>query len=433
MAKTGRLIWRTRISILASLLMVAALSVRADDEPTSGPVALTLPRLLDIAVQNNPELAVARARADAARGQLIQAGLYPNPVVAPGVEELGNKDGPAGISGIAIEQEIITAGKLRLAQAAAAYGVAAADWQATTRWFEVVTRVRQAYYEALTANRELETSELAVKIAQDGLDAVRKLEKAGVRARPDVLRALVEVDQNRVRLQAAQQRQEAARRLLAAVIGLPALPPGPLAGSIEQPTPIYVYQASLETVLVRSSEVQAAQAAIRQAEQLLLRAQAERIPNVRVLVRPGYSEPDKRSVEVNLETAVALPLFNRNQGNILAAEADVRRATADARAVELRLTERLATAFRRYAAAKEQVEIYDKQILPNADEALRLVRLGYERGDPKYDYTAVLEAQRTLVQARLMDVQARGELWRAASEIAGLLQDDAGLPPCPTR
>jgi cobalt-zinc-cadmium efflux system outer membrane protein len=418
---------------LAVLFMAAVLAVRADEEPGAGPQALTLSRLLDLAAANNPELAVARARADAARGQLIQAGLYPNPVVAPGVEELGNKDGRAGIPGIAFEQEIVTAGKLRLAQAAAAYGVAAADWQATTRWFEVVTRVRQAYYEALTANREVETSELAVKIAQEGLDAVRKLEKAGVRARPDVLRALVEADQNRVRLQAAQQRQQAALRLLAAAIGLPALPSGPLVGSIEQPAPIYAYQATLETVLVGSSEVQAAQAEIQRAEQSLLRARAERIPNVRVHVRPGYSQPDRNSFEVNLESAVTLPLFNRNQGNIFVAEADLRRATAEARAIELRLTERLATAFQRYKAANQQVEIYEKQILPNADEALRLVRLGYERGDPKYDYTAVLEAQRTLVQARLLDVQARGELWRAASEIAGLLQDDAGLPPCPTR
>jgi cobalt-zinc-cadmium efflux system outer membrane protein len=417
--------WSCPLLLFATLL--AGSRARADEGAPSAPRPLTLQRLLDLATENNPDLAAARARADAARGQLIQAGLYPNPVVAPGVEELGNKEGPAGLPGIAVEQEIVTAGKLRLARAAASYGVAAADWQATTRWFEVRTKVSQAYYELLAARREVETSEEAVKISREGLDAVRKLEKAGVRARPDVLRAQVDLDQNRLRLAQAEQRREAASKLLAAAVGLPSLPPGPVEGTLDQPVPAYSYQATLETVLVRSSEVQAAQAEIQQAEQLVLRARAERIPNVRIGVRPAYDQVDRTGL-VDVSASVALPLFNRNQGNILSAEADVRRAMAEARAVELRLTERLAAAFQRYAAAQEQVEIYEKQILPNAREALRLIRVGYPA---TYDYTAVLEAQRTLVQAQLLHVQARGDLWRAASEIAGLLQDDGALPERP--
>ena len=412
--------------VLVYVLLLANTSTRADERTLSGP-PLTLQRLLDLAAENNPDLTAARARADAARGQQIQAGLFPNPVVAPGVEELGNKEGPAGTPGIAIEQEIVTAGKLRLAQAAASYGVQAADWQATTRWFEVVTRVRQAYYEALTARREVQAGEEAVKISQDGFDAVQKLQKAGVKARPDILRAQVDLDQNRIRLAQAQQRQEAAHKLLAAAVGLPGLPPGPLEGTLDEAIPAYSYRTTLETILVRSSDVQAALAEIHQAEQLFLRAQAERVPNVRIGIRPGYSDVDKTGL-VNVTASVALPLFNRNQGNILSAEAELRRASAEARSVELRLTERLAAAFQRYSAARQQVEIYEKEILPNARKAMDLIRKGYEGGDPKYDYTAVLEAQRTLVQAQLLDVQARGDLWRAASEIAGLLQDDMGLP-----
>ena len=57
----------------------------------------------------------------------------------------------------------------------------------------------------------------------------------------------------------------------------------------------------------------------------------------------------------------------------------------------------------------------------------RLVRKGYESGDPKYDFTAVLQAQQTLAQARLAQVQALGNVWRAVSEIAGMLQG-FGMP-----
>jgi cobalt-zinc-cadmium efflux system outer membrane protein len=388
---------------------------------------LTLSRLLELASKNHPELAAARAKVDAARGQMIQAGLYPNPVVSPSVEELGNKDGPAGTPGVSISQEFITAGKLRLAQAAASYGLTAAEWQATTRWFDIVTKVKSAYYEVLTARLEVETSTDAVRITQESLKTIKALEARGVRARPDVLRAQVELDQNRIRVTQARERRIAADKLLAAAIGLPSLPNAPLAGTIDGSAPSYDCQKVLDFILVRSSEVQAAQATIQQAQQLFLRAQAERRPDIRVAVRPAYSNVD-RTPEVMVEVGAALPIFNRNQGNIISAEAEVRRATSEARAVELRLTERLAGVFQRYAAARSQVEIYEKEILPNAREAERLVRIGYESGDVKIDYTTLLEAQRTLVQSRLSHVQSRGELWRAASEIAGLLQDGDGLP-----
>jgi cobalt-zinc-cadmium efflux system outer membrane protein len=185
-------------------------------------------------------------------------------------------------------------------------------------------------------------------------------------------------------------------------------------------------------VLARSSELQEARAAVQQAEAMLRRAQVEWVPNLQLSVRPFYAFPEQKAL-VRVEAGAMLPLFNRNQGNIAAAQADLARAHQEVRQAELRLTERLTGAYQRYQNARLQTEVYDKQILPNAAESLRLVRLGYERGDPKYDYTAVLQAQRILVEARLAYVQALGDLWRAASEIAGLLQLDQatldGLAP----
>src|SRR5262245_11007616 len=62
--------------------------------PANGP--LTLERLLDLAAQNNPDVRAARARAEAARGRLIQAGLYPNPILYHVMEEVNNPGGRWG-------------------------------------------------------------------------------------------------------------------------------------------------------------------------------------------------------------------------------------------------------------------------------------------------------------------------------------------------
>lgn len=83
---------------------------------TSGP--LTLGDLEEIAFQNNPTLAAAAARMEAARGREVQAGLYPNPVIGYHGAEIGNF-GTAAQQGAFISQRFITGGKLRLDQAIA--------------------------------------------------------------------------------------------------------------------------------------------------------------------------------------------------------------------------------------------------------------------------------------------------------------------------
>ena len=65
---------------------------------------------------------------------------------------------------------------------------------------------------------------------------------------------------------------------------------------------------------------------------------------------------------------------------------------------------------------------YRLRILPKARESLDLVRVGYQNGDPKYNFTALLQAQQILFQAELSYVQALSDLWRAVADLEGLLQ-----------
>jgi cobalt-zinc-cadmium efflux system outer membrane protein len=400
-----------------------------EGEAAADEMVLTLEQLVELACKHNPDIAIARAQRDAARGQLIQAGLYLNPTFSWEAEDLNHVGKAAGKQGPIIGQEVITARKRRIAQAAAAAGVSAADWQALTRWYEVLTRTRSAYYDLLTGRQAVQASEEIVGLARDNLAAAQKLLKAGAGVQPDVLRAQVELDQSIVQQNVAQQRLTAAGQVLASVVGVAQLKASDVQGAFPAEVPGYTWETAIATVLSRSSMVQQAQALVSQAEELHQLARAQRWPNVRLSVRPFWDFPDER-YETTVIIGAPLPIFNRNQGNILSAEADLARAHEEVRQVELRLRERLAGAFQRYESARREVEVYSKQVLPNARESLRLIRIGYEKGDPKYDFNALQQAQRTVAQARLLYVQAQGELWRAVSEIAGLLQEDAPMRDC---
>jgi cobalt-zinc-cadmium efflux system outer membrane protein len=397
-------------------------------------VPLTLDQLLALAEQNHPVLAVARSRIDAAQGRLVQAGLYPNPTMTPRADEVNNTLGRGGKEGVTFTQEIVLYHKLKISQEAARHGVEAADAQALTDYYNLRARVRTAYTELLTASGEVEVNREITRITEQALAASKKLEKAGSATRPDVVRAEVEREQSQIRLSVSQRRLEAAGRLLAAAVGLPKLPAGPdgplVVGKLDGPFETLNWQVLHQTMLSRSSELLQTNAVVAQAEGLLRRAEADACPNVSLTYRPVLNTIDK-CYEQLIEVSTAIPIWNRNQGNIQAARAEVARAQSDVHQVELSLTERLALAYQRYTTAQRQESAYRERIIPGAVEALKLVRIGYERGDPKYDFTTFLQAEQTLAQVRLAGVQARGDLWRALAEIHALVQDEGLGDGCP--
>jgi outer membrane protein, heavy metal efflux system len=388
--------------------------------PVTGPLSFVT--VVQLAAQHNPDMGIARAQAEAARGKMVQAGLYPNPTLGWEASDMGNSpDGSAGKQGPTLGFTVVTGGKLGIAQSAASHAVAAADWNATMRWYEILVKLRTAFYDTLAAQLEVQESEELVKITEQSLATAEKLEKSSVGDRPDVLRARVEMEQSRNRLEVAQRRADTTRARLAAAMGLTELPPYPLVGSLKEAVPAYSLPELKAATLERSSEIRAAQAAVGEAEALFRRAQAETVPNLDVTLYPFYDFAERRAGG-EVTVGAQLPLCNKNQGNIFATQAEITRAQLAVRQAEVRVVERLNVAYQQYAAAKRQAENFEQRILPNARESLRLILLGYETSDSKYDFTTVLQAQSVLAQARLTYVQVLNDLQRAVSEIEGVVQ-----------
>ena len=67
----------------------------------------------------------------------------------------------------------------------------------------------------------------------------------------------------------------------------------------------------------------------------------------------------------SVQVAVPLQLFNRNQGNIYRANAELAAAHQEARRIELLLQDRLTDALNRYQVAKTRADRYAKDILPD--------------------------------------------------------------------
>lgn len=403
----------------------AIVQAAASDCPPGGASVvvgpLTLDQAIHLALQRHPRLQEADALVSEAHGKWVQAGFYPNPTVGYSGEQIGS-DGTAGQQSGFVAQEIVTGGKLRLDQAMAAQVLTAAQWQVVTQRFELEAQVRAAFYEVLAAQRSEKETLAILKIAEDNLAVSEKLDQAGRGARPNVLRAQVELETNRNQLEAARQRTAAAWALFANTLGVPDLPPTELAGDLEGSKPNFSLAEVQNRVLSTHSELQVVQAELARAETSVRRARVENLPNLELQLQPLYDYTEDR-VQATVIAGARLPVWNQNQGNIQAAQAEVLRRTAELANVRLQLNQRIVTAFQQYATARAQAERFEKDLLPRAREAQRLSQVAFESGDARFDYTSLLDAQRTYANARLSYVQTLADLWKAAAELQGLLQE----------
>jgi cobalt-zinc-cadmium efflux system outer membrane protein len=413
---------------------LAAAGTAAHSEPTfrrpqnAAPAAtdaqsegMSLGELEEIAQRCNPVLALAAARVEAARGEWLQAGLYPNPRAGYLASEI-NDEHQAGQQGAFFGQEIVTAGKLRRNRDVAAQTVRQAECALAAQRCRVLSDVRRAFYDALVAQRSVELTGQLVRVGQEGERAAESLLRAKEVSRVDLLQARIEADSARILAEKARNRHHAAWRNLAAVAGAGDLQPAPLAGEIQDGLAQWTWDEAIHHVLRDSPVLAEAQAGVGRAEAMVARECAARVPNLDLQASVQYDNATRDAI-AGIQAGVPLPWFNRNQGNIRRAEAELAAAQGDVRRVSLDLQQRLAAAFEQYQNARYQVEKYAAEILPNAQTSLDLVAAGYRQGE--FNYTTLLTAQRTFFQVNLAYVEAIRDLRSAAVAIEGSLLADS--------
>jgi cobalt-zinc-cadmium efflux system outer membrane protein len=401
---------------------VAAQQPPAEQVPPPEPAAdesepWTLSEVLAWTEQNSPDLPAAAAEVEVRRGRAWQAGLYPNPELQGGSTQLG---GNGSQYFAMLSQEIVTKRKLQLDQAAVCREVQQAEMLFLRTRFDLLTNVRQAFYATLVAQQRLAAVDKLVTIVQRSAKAGRTLEESGDGSRADTLLLEVELERADYMLQNAAALLQASQRQLAAAMGDPDLIIGRLDGNLAAPLPDYPYQLT-QAGLLTNALVQSAQIEIERNQLLLQRAVVQPFPNV--TVAGGYLyQVQLPHDQAMLQVTLPLPTWNKNQGNIHAAQANVIRSTHVARKTRVDLSKQLAIATGRFDVARQQVAKFEGSILPKSRESVRLNQLGFDQG--QFDLLRVLQSQRALIENELNYLTAQDARWTAAAEIAGMLQEE---------
>jgi cobalt-zinc-cadmium efflux system outer membrane protein len=398
---------------------------------------LSLTSIEEIAKSSNPTLRQAEVEIRAAQARQKQAGLYPNPTVGYTGDEIRGGSIGGGKNGFFVSQPIVTAGKLGKNRKILGEEVRLAEVEAEEQKMRVENAVRIAFYRVLAAQEMLEAQRDLAHVAQDNADTETRLGNTGQADEPEVLQAEVEVRrmQMAVRVRENSLRQE--WRGLAAIVGKPDMPMQVVEGNLEADLPQVNEEQVIETIAKQSPAVRIAAISTSRAQAVLNRAKAEPVPDLQLRAGAVYSgeqiEGVNRSIgwEGLAEVGVTLPLWNRNQGNILAAREDINRAQKEETRVELTLRERTAMVLDQYASARVMADEYREGILPRATKAYALLVDKY--GKMLASRPVVLDSQKTLYQLHLEYVATLENVWTTGIALEGyLLTDGLEAPARPS-
>ena len=387
-------------------------------EPTG---ALALRDALSLALVRNPELGAASWDVRAAEARALQAGLRPNPELEVEAEEIARESGSAGLAGaeasLVLSQVVELGGKRAKRVRVAQLDGELAGWDYETKRLEVFSAVAEAFIEVLAAQERAALADDMARLAERGYQTVAAKVKAGKEAPVEEDKARVELAASRIELAQAKRALAARRRALAALWGSRSATFSPVSGQIDALAPVPPAE-QLTPLLAQNPDVARWAAELRQRQAALALEQASRVPDVTLSGGVAYfNETDDGAFIVGV--GLPLPLFDRNQGGIAEARAELAKAREEQRAAEVQAHADLGEAHEGLASSHEEATALKAEVLPAAQRAFDAAQEGYRQG--KFGYLEVLDAQRTLFEARQKLIETLAAYHKAVVSVERLV------------
>lgn len=386
-------------------------------EPT-GP--LTLAIALGLALARNPELIGYDWEIRGAEARYLQAGLLPNPELGITTEDFGGRGDLRGFRGaestIQLGQLIELGGKRakRLSSAGYERDLARQDYE--SKRLDILAETSQAFIDLLAAQRRLEFIEETYQIGDRTLKAVLERIRAGRASPLEEDKARVAQSTIRLELGKARRTVDGARKRLAAMWASSTPTFSRAEGRLDELVSVPALD-ELRTQAAQNPDLARWRTEIQLREANIALEQSKSIPDLTVSAGvKRFEETDDSAFLVGI--SIPLPVFNRNQGGVMEAGSKLSRAYEDRRAVQSRVDADLATAHNALVIAENELMALRTEVIPGAQRSFDAAQQAYRLG--RSGFLDVLDAQRTLLEARAQEIDALADYQRAVVDIERL-------------
>ncbi|TWB67579.1 cobalt-zinc-cadmium efflux system outer membrane protein [Nitrospirillum amazonense] len=399
--------------LTAALVAAAPTWILVGTAPFAPALAAPAPsyaQLLGEAEVTAPRLLAAKALIAQAEGLADQAGTLPNPTVSVLTENVaGTRNYRAfdqAETTLQFNQLVELGGKRGARQAAGQADVDASQAHFAATRIAYACDLALAYADAEAADRRVDLAEDELEEAQRDDQAARALVAAGREATVRTIQSQATLTSMRADLSQAKAARAAALDRLAVLAGAP--------------EPYTAFPVSLlDTAVARTGgdgrqdpptgdplASPGYRASVADREAAFRRLEVERAratPDVTASLGVRRLEGDRATTFV-AGVSIPLPLFDRNRGNISAAQASLTGAEARLEAARREAEAGVRSARLQARAAQDRLAAAD-QSLAAAQEAYRLTRIAYEGG--KAPLSELLTARHALGVANATKVDAQ--------------------------
>lgn len=396
--------------ILLSIPVQAADDVSLQHSEYQNLKELSLSDSLDLALKANPDIAVAIREREAIDGVKVQAATRPNPFVSTSIQDTRSATRQIYLQ---FNQEIELGNKRSARMEAADAFYSKADAELATKQAEIHANVVLAFYELLVAQERAVLAKSSVEVAESALDAASKRVKAGKSSPVEQTKSAVAAATAKIELVQAMTQLNNSHKRLSALWG-------DNAPSFERATgevatiPEVSSLDNLQSLIDNAPSVKLAKLEINARDAMTKIERSRAIPNITI----SAGVVNNQEVGLNqalLGLSIPIPVFDRNQGNVQEAVSRKFKAEDELVAVKNRIQTNLATQYERLNAARQATLSLHSDILPNAKSAFDAANRGFSLG--KFNFLDVLDAQRTLYQAKSQYINALLEAHQSIAEI----------------
>jgi cobalt-zinc-cadmium efflux system outer membrane protein len=381
-------------------------SLAASDEPEG---ELGLRDALAFALMHNPKLASASWGLRLGEARVLQAGLLPNPELEAEVEGVAGSGEHRGFDAatttIRLSQLVELGGKRSARRRVAGSEGLLAGWDHEAERLAVMTEATLGFIDVLAVQERLRLTQELVSVSEKTLATVTERVDAGKVSPLEKTKAEVELANNRIESEKAGSELRSARKRLASTWGSTTPRFSKVMGELDRVSDLPAYE-DLQALIERTPDIARWAQEMEQRLAALALERARRVPDLTVgLGVQHFEETNDHALTFGI--SLPLPIFDRNQGGVIEAHhrlAQIGHARKDA---EVRAATALAESYETLTMARAEVVGLNGKVVPGATMALDAAREGYQQG--KFGYIEVLDAQRTLFEARsrLLDAQAR--------------------------
>ncbi|WP_328703596.1 TolC family protein [Schauerella aestuarii] len=409
------------------LALAAALAFPAAAQPISSqrfdaasayrepPGELTLEAALELVLSTNHSLSAARNLAASSAGAVTQAGVLPNPTVGFEVEDTNRKATRTTTGSLSMPIELGGKRRARMATAELGGRMALSDLEVTRA--DIKSQTIAAFFDVLIAQEQVALAKSALDLSQSATRVANRRVQAGKVAPLEESRAQVEQANAELELNESEVGLTLARRTLSALWGNPRPAFSAARGDLNA-LPSRPALDDLISALERSPQLESARLAVEKSQSQIQLERSKRYPDLTVSVGVMRDQELGRN-QPTVGVSIPLPLFDRNQGNLYEASMLAYKSQDDYRGMRLQLETELQAAASQFDLSRDAAQKLNTLILPTARQSFDTAQRGFEAG--KFSFTEVLDAQRSLSQARARYLTVLSTTYQAVARIDRIL------------